>query len=150
MYQKLLILKKWEESELVSSRDAKLKDFFSYFMKHPNLGWNDFAKMLRAKYKDLFDTLVPPLLEIDDELVSLNVINRLELKRNIKEREWVQRFITNQKMRHTAPALEAIARMNDSAFDMELRKRTNLPPVVAAILLERAQQKGSPRIKPRP
>jgi len=149
MHQKFLIYKKWEEMGIVSSHDPRLAEFLSFFMKHPNLDWDAFGKLLHSKFKDLFDALVPPLLEIDDELISLNIVKRLESKKTKKERALVQSFIANKKLQRVAPALEAIARMNDSVFDRALRKRPNLPPVVAAILLERAQQKGLPAVKPR-
>jgi hypothetical protein len=136
MYQRIFILKKWEEVGLKGSPKKKVREFIKFVEENPQLGWESCAKEFREKYNDVFNDLIPPLMEIGDDLINLNLIRFFTPKRSRRDLELLKDFVKNADPRKLQPSFEAIAKLKIPSLAAELKKKQNLPPRISAILLE--------------
>lgn len=137
MFQRILILQKWEEAGLKNSKKKKVRDFIQFVEKNPQLGWVTCAKKFHKDYYDVFDDLIPPIMEIDDNLILLNLIDCCDPKKRRKELNLLKDLVTKTDPQKMQPSLEAVAKLKIPSLSKALRKKPNLPPQVNAILLEK-------------
>jgi len=136
MFQKILILKKWEEAGLKQSRKKKVRDFIKFVEKNPKLGWEACVKEFNKKYTDVFNDLIPPLLTTNDNLIILNMLRFMEPRKRRKELNLLKNFAKTADTQKLQPSLETVAKLKIPSVNKVLQARTDLPPRVRAVLLE--------------
>lgn len=135
MFQRILILKKWEEAGLKKSKKKKVRDFVKFVETHPKLGWDACAKKFYKDCYDVFDDLIPPLVDIGNNLVLLNLINRSNPKKHRKELMLLKQLAQTSDPQKLQPALKAAAQLRIPSVDKVLWAKKDLPPGIRAILI---------------
>lgn len=136
MFQKILILRKWEEAGLKQSPKKKVRDFIKFVEKNPKLGWDACVKEFYKKYDDVFNDLIPPLLSINDNLIIFNLLRFMEPRKRRKELNLLKHFAKTADTQKLQPALEAVAKLKIPSVNKVLQARNDLPHRLRAILVE--------------
>jgi hypothetical protein len=134
MYQRILILKKWEQIGLKKSGKKKVKDFIEFVKNNPKKGWKDWADKITGDYYDAFNDLIPPLMNIGSNIINLNLIAHLDSKKYHKVKNLLKEFIKDADSQKMRPTLEAIAKLKIISLNNALKAKKALPLGVRVIL----------------
>ncbi len=136
MFQRLMIQKKWEELNLNKSGKKKVRDFIEFVEKNPKKGWKNWADKITGDYYDVFNDLIPPLMNIDSNIINLNLIAHLDPKKYSKVKNLLKEFIKDADPQKMQPTLEAIAKLKIPSLNNALKAKKALPLRVRVILWE--------------
>ena len=134
MYERILILRKWEELGLKQSDKKQVREFIQFVEKNPQLGWAAFAKKFHKSFYRVFDDLIPPLVDIGDNLIILNLIRHFNLKKHRKELYLLKDIAANADPQKLRVSLEALAKLKKPSLTKVLKGRKDLPRQVNAVL----------------
>ncbi|MFX0197878.1 MAG: hypothetical protein ACFFCW_17285 [Candidatus Hodarchaeota archaeon] len=134
MFQRLMILKKWEELGLKNSRKKKVRDFIEFVEKNPKQGWQGWANKITSNYYDVLNDLIPPLMNIGSNIINLNLIRYFDPINNKKVENLLKEFIKHADPQKMLPTLEAIAKLKIPSLNNMLKTKKALPLRVRVIL----------------
>jgi hypothetical protein len=140
MHIRALIKDLWEKAGAV--RNPKVREFLKFMEKETEDCWENCIREFRQKYYDLFDLLVPPLLNSDDKLLRLNLIRRADLTRP-QEVKLLSRLAQKAAPQEDELELRELAGLRNPELRRILVRRKDLTYEVRQVL------QPSPRSLPR-
>lgn len=135
MHTRDLVKKIFANEGLYRSSDPKMKALLAAIDEQPMDCWPEFVARFRKDYYELFDRVVPPLINSGDQLITAVVLHHADLKQP-KERALIKKYVQNADERAHEGVLKQVARLGDAELDRELAKKA-LTPNVQAVLTRR-------------
>jgi hypothetical protein len=161
MEQRTMILRAWarggerEARTAVSARmataaavaptpriSAAARTFAEMMRDNPEACWEDMVKEFRAQYYDALEELIPPLLDLDDPLITLNLVRFADPTRP-REVALLRQLIAQSDPERHQHSLRAVAEMGNPDLVAAIQRKRNLPDSVKEVL-------GQPAPRPRP
>lgn len=133
MHLRSLIRQKWNAAGLYTREDAHLQAFLKHVDDTPSECWREYVALFRRKYYDLFDQIVPPLVNTDDKLLRVTLIRWSDLNQR-KERAALRDLIRCADPVHDRPELNAILTFNSTLLRKEFVKRPELAKLVQPVM----------------
>lgn len=133
----------WREAGLYNSGDAQVQAFLKYFDRETDDCWDKVVTRFRREFDDLFDDIVPPLLESSVKTIRVTLIRRVDLRRK-KEVHAIRDLIKFLDPHRDAPEILAIAKRKSRALQEELERRKD----IVAMLRRQTDYAPNP-VKPR-
>ena len=136
MQQRALILKSWaRHSAEIPDSPAKRKaqTFFDMVANEPGSCWEEIAGEFRRNYYDVFDEIVPTLLDTDDPLIIYHCVHNADLQ-NPKEVSALQHLVRECDCRKHQVSFRDLAATRSKALVPLLEEREDLPKSVRFVL----------------
>ncbi len=133
MYQRTKILQAFKKAGLEKSGSKKARDFLQFLAENPKICWPDAAREFRAKYYDVYDAVIPPILGTQDPLIISNLLKHSDLK-NEKELTQVKNFVRGADAFRNEASFKILAERHYAVVADILLQKTKLPASVQAEL----------------
>jgi hypothetical protein len=117
----------WRRAGLYESKTRAIRDFLDFVGSEPPPDWEQGLQKFRKKHYDVFDQVVPPLLQSDDKLLRIMLIRHADLSKR-RELNLLKRFARTADPIHDEPELLAMASLGHKSLDRAIRERGDLTP----------------------
>jgi hypothetical protein len=107
MVTREVVKKIWSDAGLYRDADPRLRGLLNYFDEHPDVCWETILPLFREEYYDLYDVVVPPLVNSSDTMLRLQLISRIDPARP-KELGTLQDIVAHADASFQRPELKAI------------------------------------------
>jgi hypothetical protein len=107
--------------------------FAATMRDNPEACWEDMVPEFRAKYYDALEELIPPLLALDDPLITLNLV-RFADPTSPREVELLRQLIGQCDPDRHQHSLRALAEMGQPELLRALHQKQGMPDVVKEAL----------------
>jgi hypothetical protein len=121
------VRKIWRKAGLDGSKSRTVRDFLDFVGSEPPPGWEHGLREFRDKHYDVFDQVVPPLLQSEDKLLRIALIRHADLSKR-RELNLLKRFAHTADPIRDEPELLAIVSLRHKSLDREIRERADLTP----------------------
>lgn len=119
--------KLWRKAGLYQSKATKIKNFLAFIESQPPPDWEHGLQEFREKHYDVFDQVVPPLLESEDKLLRVVLIRHADLSKR-RELNSLKRLAQTADPIRDEPELLALVSLGHKGLDREIRERGDLTP----------------------
>jgi hypothetical protein len=121
------IRKIWRRAGLYQSEAPTIRNFLAFIESDPVPDWERGLQEFRKKHYDLFDRVVPPLLQSEDKLLRMVLIRHADPSKR-KEMNLLKRFVGSADPIRDEPELLAIATLGHKSLARAIRERADLTP----------------------
>jgi hypothetical protein len=136
MYTRDLVKRLFADAGLYRSSDPKLKTLLAAIDEQPLDCWPEFVARFRKEFYELFDRVVPPLINSGDRLIAAVLLHHADLSKP-KERALITKYVQDADEQAAEDVLLQVARLDDAKLNRELAKK-NLTPSVRAVLVKQS------------
>jgi len=119
---------------------SKAVAFFEMVRKNPEPGWEALCEVSRRNYYAAINELSPPMLALDDPLITLNIVRFADLNQP-REVEILKQLILDADPEKHQFALRELAERGGPELQEALRRKANLPGSEREVL-ERPPARG--------
>jgi hypothetical protein len=109
------------------------ESFASFLRENTDTCWEEVVPEFRANYYDALEELIPPLLAIDDPLITLNLV-RFADPSNPREVKLLRQLISQCDPERHQHSLRALAQMGAPELLTELKQKKGMPADVREVL----------------
>ena len=117
----------WRKAGLYESKTRAVRDFLDFVGSAPPPEWEQGLQEFRKKHYDVFEQVVPPLLQSDDKLLRIMLIRHADLSKR-RELNLLKRFAQAADPIEDEPELLAMASLGHKSLDRTIRERGDLTP----------------------
>jgi hypothetical protein len=117
----------WRTAGLYESKTRAVRDFLDFVGSEPPPHWEHGLQEFRARHYDVFDEVVPPLLQSDDKLLRIMLIRHADLSKR-RELNLLKRFAQTVDPIRDEPELLAMMSLGHKSLDRAIRERGDLTP----------------------
>jgi hypothetical protein len=121
------IRKIWRKAGLYQSKAPTIRSFLDYIESEPIPDWKHGLQEFRDNHYDLFEQVVPPLLQSQDKLLRMVLIRHADLSKR-RELNLLKRFAQTADPIHDEAELLAIVSLGHKSLDRAIRERADLTP----------------------
>jgi len=112
---------------------AAAQGFMDLMRDRPEVCWEDMVPEFRAHFYDALEELIPPLLALDDPLITLNLV-RFADPNSPREAALLRRVIEQSDPERHQHSLRAIAEMKKPELLAAIQRKRDLPDSVKEVL----------------
>jgi hypothetical protein len=117
----------WRKAGLHESKTRGVRDFLDFVGSEPPPQWEHGLQEFRERHYDVFDQVVPPLLQSDDKLLRIMLIRHADLSKR-RELNLLKRFAQSVDPIRDEPELLAMMSLGHKSLDRAIRERGDLTP----------------------
>ena len=117
--------------------------FMELMRDSPEVCWEDMVPEFRAHYYDALEELIPPLLALDDPLITLNLVRFADPNRP-REIALLRQVVEQSDPERHQHSLRAIAEMKKPELVAAIQRKGVLPDSVREVLGPRAAAPARP------
>jgi hypothetical protein len=117
----------WGKSGLHESKTRAIRNFLAFIESEPSPNWEHGLREFREKHYDVFDQVVPPLLQSEDKLLRLAVIRHADPSKR-RELNLLKRFAQSADPIRDEAELLALLSLGHESLEREIRERADLTP----------------------
>jgi hypothetical protein len=107
--------------------------FMDMMRDSPDVCWEDMVPEFRAHYYDALEELIPPLLALDDPLITLNLVRFADPNRP-REAALLRQVVEQSDPERHQHSLRAIAEMKRPELLAAIQRKRGLPSSVTEVL----------------
>jgi hypothetical protein len=119
--------KVWRKAGLYESKSRAIRNFLDFIGSEPAPNWEHGLGEFREKHYDVFDQVVPPLLQSEDKLLRLAVIRHADPSKR-RELNLLKRFAQSADPIRDEAELLALLSLGHESLEREIRERADLTP----------------------
>jgi hypothetical protein len=117
----------WRKAGLYESKTRAVRDFLDFVGSEPSSGWERGIEEFRKAHYDMFDQIVPPLLQSDDKLLRIMLIRHADPSKR-RELNLLLRLAQSLDSIRDEPELLAMVALGHKTLDRAIRERGDLTP----------------------
>jgi hypothetical protein len=117
----------WRKAGLYESKTRAIRNFLNFVDSEPPADWAHGLQEFREKHYDVFDQIVPPLLQSDDKLLQIMLIRHADPSKR-RELNLLKRLAETLDPIHDEPELLAMVSLGHKGLDRAIRERGDLTP----------------------
>jgi hypothetical protein len=117
----------WRKAGLYESKTRAVRDFLDFVGSEPPPDWERGMREFRKTHYDVFDQVVPPLLQSDDKLLRIMLIRHADPSKR-RELNLLKRLAQSLDPIRDEPELLAMVALGHKTLDRAIRERGDLTP----------------------
>jgi hypothetical protein len=117
----------WRKAGLYESKTRAVRDFLDFVDSEPSADWERGIEEFRKAHYDVFDQVVPPLLQSDDKLLRIMLIRHADPSKR-RELNLLKRLAQSLDPIRDEPELLAMVSLGQKTLDRAIRERGDLTP----------------------